>query len=129
MLNHEGYYRKLVQKQEHPKSSKRSFGDCTSSSNELSATPANLPNNCIFPQDTPGDVEIKTAASISRLDAIEAVYYPSRKNRQGEDVPHINFKSVSFAYPTRPSKPIFQGFDLSIRCGEVVALVGPSGGG
>lgn len=44
-------------------------------------------------------------------------------------VPHLEFKNVTFAYPTRPNKNIFDDFNLSINRGETVALVGPSGGG
>jgi len=38
-------------------------------------------------------------------------------------------RNVSFAYPTRPNKKVFDGFSLNIRSGETIALVGPSGGG
>ena len=41
----------------------------------------------------------------------------------------IKFDSVSFAYPTRPNKPILDNFSLSVRRGETLALVGTSGGG
>jgi len=44
-------------------------------------------------------------------------------------VPHIEFKNVSFSYPSRPSKSIFEGFNLVIEQGHSIALVGPSGGG
>lgn len=40
-------------------------------------------------------------------------------------VPQLEFKNVNFAYPSRPKKKIFSGFDLAIRRGETVALVGP----
>jgi ATP-binding cassette subfamily B (MDR/TAP) protein 1 len=43
--------------------------------------------------------------------------------------PHFEFKDVCFAYPTRPKKPILDDFHLSVRRGETVGLVGPSGGG
>lgn len=98
------------------------------------------------------------ADSICRSNNIEVVYYPElakkretiNRNQGTKDqgtkshvvkkevttkpaaiphIPHINFKNVSFAYPTRPAKKIFDDFNLSIRCGETVALVGPSGGG
>jgi ABC-type multidrug transport system fused ATPase/permease subunit len=42
---------------------------------------------------------------------------------------HIEFKDVVFAYPTRPSKKVLDCFNLVIRQGEAVALVGPSGQG
>ena len=44
-------------------------------------------------------------------------------------VPHIAFKNVIFAYPTRPQRKVMNHFSLNINRGETVALVGPSGGG
>jgi ATP-binding cassette subfamily B protein len=40
-----------------------------------------------------------------------------------------DLEGVAFAYPTRKDVPVLAGIDLSIREGEVVALVGPSGAG
>lgn len=37
--------------------------------------------------------------------------------------------NVSFAYPSRPSVRVLSGLTLNIEPGQVVALVGPSGGG
>lgn len=41
----------------------------------------------------------------------------------------IEFKDVSFAYPMRPNAPVLTGLNLSIKQGEIVAVVGPSGAG
>ncbi len=41
----------------------------------------------------------------------------------------VAFEGVSFCYPTRPEVPALSGFSLSVRSGERVALVGPSGAG
>lgn len=41
----------------------------------------------------------------------------------------LDFQNVHFAYPIRPETPIFQGLDLSIPAGSVMAVVGPSGSG
>jgi ATP-binding cassette subfamily B (MDR/TAP) protein 1 len=41
----------------------------------------------------------------------------------------IEFKDVSFAYPTRKEAQVFNGFNLTIEAGKTVALVGPSGSG
>ena len=41
----------------------------------------------------------------------------------------IAFQGVSFRFPTRPDAPALDGLDLTIRPGETVALVGPSGAG
>lgn len=39
------------------------------------------------------------------------------------------FKSVTFAYPSRPEQPALSGFDLTIPPGRSLALVGQSGAG
>lgn len=41
----------------------------------------------------------------------------------------IQFKNVSFHYPTRPSVPVLQNVNLCIHPGEIVAVVGLSGSG
>jgi ATP-binding cassette subfamily B protein len=41
----------------------------------------------------------------------------------------IIFDGVTFHYPTRPSQSALEAMDLTIRPGETVALVGPSGAG
>ncbi|KAL9235183.1 hypothetical protein vseg_009970 [Gypsophila vaccaria] len=41
----------------------------------------------------------------------------------------IEFKHVSFTYPTRPDVQIFRDLCLNIHCGQTVALVGESGSG
>ena len=43
--------------------------------------------------------------------------------------PVIQFRRVDFAYPTRPDINVFNGLSLSVRRGETLALVGPSGSG
>ncbi|MGH8444727.1 MAG: ABC transporter transmembrane domain-containing protein [Solimonas sp.] len=42
---------------------------------------------------------------------------------------HVRFEQVGFRYPSRPQTPALADFDLDIREGETVALVGPSGAG
>ncbi|XP_022726165.1 ABC transporter B family member 26, chloroplastic-like isoform X2 [Durio zibethinus] len=42
---------------------------------------------------------------------------------------HIEFVNVSFQYPSRATVPVLQRINLSIRPGEVVAIVGLSGSG
>ena len=39
----------------------------------------------------------------------------------------VAMAGVRFAYPGRPDLPALKGFDLTVRPGETVALVGPSG--
>lgn len=51
----------------------------------------------------------------------------------GSKKPHVNgnitFSHVGFTYPSRPNNPVLKDLTLSIKAGETVALVGPSGGG
>lgn len=42
---------------------------------------------------------------------------------------HIKFKSVHFTYPTRPNYEVIKDLNLEVMPGQVVALVGASGGG
>jgi ATP-binding cassette subfamily B protein len=41
----------------------------------------------------------------------------------------LAFEGVVFAYPTRPDHPVINHLSLTVRPGETVAIVGPSGGG
>ncbi len=41
----------------------------------------------------------------------------------------LDFESVTFFYPARPDRPALEDFSLSVKPGETVALVGPSGAG
>lgn len=41
----------------------------------------------------------------------------------------VEFKDITFAYPTRPEMEILKGVSFTLRPGEVTALVGPSGSG
>ena len=39
----------------------------------------------------------------------------------------IELKGIEFAYPSRPDTIVCRDYDLSIKAGETVALVGASG--
>ncbi|MBN3324082.1 ABCBA protein, partial [Atractosteus spatula] len=41
----------------------------------------------------------------------------------------LEFRDVTFSYPTRKDAPIFRGLSLSVPAGSVMAVVGPSGSG
>ena len=41
----------------------------------------------------------------------------------------IEFRDVTFAYPSRPDAPVLQNFSLVIEAGQRVGVCGPSGSG
>lgn len=41
----------------------------------------------------------------------------------------VNFKNVTFCYPTRPTQTVLKDFSLTMPAGKMVALCGSSGAG
>jgi ABC-type multidrug transport system fused ATPase/permease subunit len=41
----------------------------------------------------------------------------------------IEFRNVSFAYPSNPDRPVLSDINLKVKAGEIVAIVGPNGSG
>lgn len=95
-----GHYRALVEKQENTLAS---GGGLDSRSGSM----ANLMNS-----ESTGDLVAKMATEKSFA-----------------NLSQLKFKNVRFAYPTRPNKPILNNFNLTVKKGETLALVGTSGGG
>ncbi|GMT16983.1 hypothetical protein PFISCL1PPCAC_8280, partial [Pristionchus fissidentatus] len=62
-----------------------------------------------------------------------ALIDPSWNERRDGEEPDLTgslaFKNVSFAYPSRPAHTVASKLNFSLRKGESLALVGPSGGG
>ncbi|XP_014026453.1 ABC-type oligopeptide transporter ABCB9 isoform X2 [Salmo salar] len=57
-----------------------------------------------------------------------------KHQHDGKEVPDtckglVEFKDVTFSYPTRPETDILKSVSFTLRPGEVTALVGPSGSG
>ena len=71
------------------------------------------------------------------IGASDRVFELLERNPEQEDgaekildpVGKLEFQDVVFAYPTRPDATVLDGVSFSIEPNQVVALVGPSGGG
>ncbi|KAK6191312.1 hypothetical protein SNE40_003035 [Patella caerulea] len=78
-----------------------------------------------------GDFMQALGASLRIFDLMDRK--PLVSNENGEILPlldgHVEFKNVFFTYPSRPETPVIKGMNLTVNPGQVVALVGPSGGG
>lgn len=126
MANPHSYYRKLVTKQELHRPKEKSI-DTTRSLSEITTTTRNqswnLENFTCLRKGSKMEVRASSTSNRIKPDRSEAFFFPDTPVSAG--IPHINFVDVDFSYPNRPSKPIFKGFNLSIACGETVALVGP----
>ena len=83
--------------------------------------------------DVAGDVQ-RAAGAAERITELLATSPTIAAPASPRPVPprfkgHIRFERVTFAYPSRPEQPILSEFDLEVRPGETLALVGPSGAG
>lgn len=68
-----------------------------------------------------------------RSSTILPTYVIDSSAEDGLTLPSVNgsieFKDVTFAYPTRRETNVLDGFSLNVEAGSTVALVGPSGCG
>lgn len=62
-----------------------------------------------------------------QTEAINLDYEKGEHNKRVEG--HIEFKDVSFVYPTRSEFPVLNNVSFTASKGETIALVGPSGSG
>lgn len=69
----------------------------------------------------------KVFSTIDRISALDPQSEEGLKldSIQGE----VEFRDLSFVYPSRPDVTIFNGLNLTLRAGETTAIVGPSGCG
>lgn len=73
------------------------------------------------------DAAARLSAILSSARPIESS--SGRTLPEGSIRGQLELRKVTFAYPTRPGAPAVDDVSLTIRPGEVFALVGPSGGG
>lgn len=69
------------------------------------------------------------APKVSSDDSVASTLEDSSYAETKIDAPQIQFNDVKFHYPSRPNITIFDGLNLSVKNGETLAIVGPSGGG
>lgn len=69
------------------------------------------------------------ARVLTLIDEEPTVVPPSSPRRPAEASGRIQFVDVDFAYPDEPGRLVIKGLDLTIRAGESIALVGPTGAG
>lgn len=78
-------------------------------------------------QEGKGGTDTDASPSSSRVNSATDLTKLAADAMDGMNVdgtPHIEFKDIGFAYPTRPKKKVFDGFSLKIMRGQTVALVG-----
>ena len=64
---------------------------------------------------------------VDRLSPIDSA---SQEGKKLDEIKgNIEFKDIHFRYPTRPDAVVFNGMNLNVEAGKVVALVGQSGCG
>ena len=79
--------------------------------------------------------EVSAAAgSAGRLAELLAIKPAIRAPAKPQTLPTppvgtVRFDNVAFAYPSRPNEPVLNGVSFSVKKGERVAIVGPSGAG
>lgn len=77
-----------------------------------------------------GDLMAGVGASLRVFDILEKAPAISDEGKTLASVQgSIEFKQVRFSYPSRPNFEVIKGLSLKIQPGQVIALVGSSGGG
>lgn len=74
-----------------------------------------------------------TIAATKIQEMVDKIPVIDSEDKKGKALSHlrgeIEFKEVDFSYPSRPNNPILQGFNLKVKAGKTVGLVGGSGSG
>ncbi len=72
---------------------------------------------------------IGASVQFFRMIDSDKVSYAGRRDPEVTSQADIEFKNVTFAYPTRPGVQVLKGFHATFQRGKTTALVGPSGSG
>ena len=83
------------------------------------------------PKDDASVLSDATGMVRSITDSVKAGFGTHKNDANVVDAStsQLTLRDVRFHYPTRPGIEIFKGLNLSVRQGETLAIVGPSGGG
>ncbi len=108
-----GAYADLVNAQNRNGKKEESTIATSSASSQASSNPPSRSNS--FVEDQP---EVVTEDMVQSVEV-----------ELGDVVSVLRFRDVHFHYPSRPKNKIFRGLNLSVREGETLAIVGPSGQG
>jgi ATP-binding cassette subfamily B (MDR/TAP) protein 1 len=68
-------------------------------------------------------------ANANGVEGIPTTQASAATNTSGYTDDIITFQEVQFKYPSRPEDKIFDGLEMSVKKGETLAIVGPSGQG
>lgn len=71
----------------------------------------------------------KSPSIASTAPSKKSSLFGSATEQETIDSPQVQFRDIHFHYPSRPENQIFSGMNLTVKNGETLAVVGPSGGG
>ncbi|HEX4596691.1 MAG TPA: ABC transporter transmembrane domain-containing protein [Burkholderiaceae bacterium] len=86
----------------------------------------------VAPRELPAGIPLPRPLSRAPRGTGEPDSSFSREAGEGQDEGgglRVNLQQVTFAYPSRPGRPVISDLSLIIEAGQSVALVGPSGAG
>lgn len=106
LIAQKGQYFQLVEAQERRPSTTRHHGGESGSSRE-------------------GSIASSASNSYADLRDLQAIGIEVADVVKTLATPVLEFKDVTFSYPSRPNVEIFRGLNLSVHTGETLALVGP----
>ncbi|WP_206020051.1 ABC transporter transmembrane domain-containing protein [Pseudomaricurvus alkylphenolicus] len=79
-----------------------------------------------------GDLQRAAGATerlLELLNVDSVITAPTQPSKADALAPRLQFRNVTFHYPSAPDRPAIRGLNLNIEAGKSVALVGPSGAG